>query len=259
MMGYLTLFKLRMNAGLQYRGAALSGIVTQLAWGFLLITLFQLLGQNTMPAAEIATYFWMNQAFIAMNAIWTMDGSLFQEIETGNVQYAILRPQNIYFQWFVRNGAYRLSRTILRATPLFCIVFLLPEPYRMGLPASGIFFIGFLCSLILSFLTQLAIGNIMVALVMKSKQAMGIRILFLSLFDFLDGGNIPYAYFPPVLQTILTTTFFYSIKSAPFLMYMGNISILSTLLFQVIWLIILVIIGYQMVSSELRKLEVFGG
>ncbi|HIY57948.1 MAG TPA: hypothetical protein H9829_07120 [Candidatus Tetragenococcus pullicola] len=259
MRGYLTLFKLRMNAGLQYRGAALSGIVTQLVWGFLLITLFQLMGQNTMPAEEIATYFWLNQAFIAMNAIWTMDGSLFQEIETGNIQYAVLRPQNIYFQWFVRNGAYRLSRTILRAIPLFFIVFLLPKPYRMGFPASGTFFISFILSLILAFFTQLAIGNIMVSLVMKSKQIMGVRILFISLFDFLDGGNIPYAYFPPVLQTILTTTFFYSIKTAPFLMYMGSIPILSTLFFQFIWLIILMFVGYKMVSSELRKLEVYGG
>ncbi len=61
------LFKLRMNAGLQYRGAAISGVVTQFVWGFLLITLFQLLGQNSMTAEEIATYFWLNQALIAMN------------------------------------------------------------------------------------------------------------------------------------------------------------------------------------------------
>ncbi len=259
MSGYLTLFKLRMNAGLQYRSAALSGILTQLAWGFLLITLFQLLGQQTMSAADIATYFWMNQAFIAMNAVWTMDNSLFQEVESGDIQYSILRPQNIYLQWFVRNGAYRLSRTILRATPLFLIIFWLPEPYRMQLPASSSYFAGFLVSLALSFGTQLAIGNLMVALVMKSKQALGVRMLFLSLFDFLDGGNIPYAYFPAGLQLFLQTTFFYSIKAAPFLMYLGTIPIVTTLGLQLIWLLILIAVSYHMVARELRKLEVYGG
>ena len=259
MRGYLLLFKLRMNAGLQYRGAAISGVVTQFVWGFLLITLFQLLGQNSMTAEEIATYFWLNQALIAMNAVWTMDNQLFQDIENGDVQYSLLRPQNIYLQWLVRNGAYRLSRTLLRAAPLLFIVFFLPEPYRFALPDSPLAFLGFLFSLLLAFFTQLAIGNIMVALVMKSKQAMGVRILFVSLFDFLDGGNIPYLYFPVVMQTILKTTFFYSIKSAPFFMYLGRIPILSTLLFQSAWFFLLTGIGYWLIKKELQKLEVFGG
>ncbi len=99
----------------------------------------------------------------------------------------------------------------------------------------------------------------MVALVMKSKQAMGVRILFVSLFDFLDGGNIPYLYFPVVMQTILKTTFFYSIKSAPFFMYLGRIPILSTLLFQSAWFFLLTGIGYWLIKKELQKLEVFGG
>ena len=259
MRGYFTLFKLRMNAGLQYRGAAISGVVTQFVWGFLLITLFQLLGQSSMTAKEIATYFWLNQALIAMNAVWTMDNQLFQDVENGDVQYSILRPQNIYLQWLVRNGAYRLSRTLLRALPFLLIVFFLPEPYRLTLPASPPAFFGFLFSLLLAFFTQLAIGNIMVALVMKSKQAMGVRILFVSLFDFLDGGNIPYLYFPIVMQTILKTTFFYSIKSAPFFMYLGRVPILSTLFFQSIWFFLLTGLGCWLIQKELQKLEVYGG
>lgn len=259
MRGYFMLFKLRMNAGLQYRGAAISGIVTQFIWGFLLITLFQLLGQSSMTAKEIATYFWLNQALIAMNAVWTMDNQLFQEIESGDVQYSVLRPQNIYLQWFVRNGAYRLSRTLLQAIPLLLIAFFLPEPYRFALPENSLAFFGFFFSLLFAFLTQLAIGNVMVALVMKSKQAIGVRILFVSLFDFLDGGNIPYLYFPVVMQTVLKTTFFYSIKSAPFFIYLGRVPILSTLFFQAIWFGLLTGLGYWLIQKELQKLEVYGG
>ena len=36
---YLTLFRLRFLAGLQYRAAALAGIATQFAWGGLLVLL----------------------------------------------------------------------------------------------------------------------------------------------------------------------------------------------------------------------------
>ena len=68
---YLTYFRMRFIGGLQYRTAALAGIATQFAWGFLNILLFKAL-YETNPAVvpmdfqDLCAYIWLRQAFLAM-------------------------------------------------------------------------------------------------------------------------------------------------------------------------------------------------
>lgn len=200
MKAYIMMFKLKFNEGIQYRAAALSGIATQFAWGFLLITLFNLLGTDKMAADDIATYFWLNQAFIALLAVWGLDGAIYMEIENGDVQYQLIKPQNIYIQWFVQGGGYRLSRTLLRCIPIIVIASLLPAPYRLNMPESVGVFGGFILSLFLGLLIQLAVGNIMAAIALKNKSSVGVRYFFAALYETFDGGNIPYVYFPAIVQ-----------------------------------------------------------
>ena len=47
---YLTLFRIRFIAGLQYRAAALAGIMTQFAWGGMTVLLYRAFYQSD-PAA----------------------------------------------------------------------------------------------------------------------------------------------------------------------------------------------------------------
>ena len=60
---YLSLFRMRFITGLQYRAAAIAGISTQFAWGFLNILLFKAL-YETNPSAfplefsELSAYIW---------------------------------------------------------------------------------------------------------------------------------------------------------------------------------------------------------
>ena len=70
---YLSFFRLSFTMGLQYRAAALAGIVTQFAWGFLEILVFQAFyqaepGAFPMTMSATASYVWMQQAFLALFA-----------------------------------------------------------------------------------------------------------------------------------------------------------------------------------------------
>ena len=40
MKAYLSFFKIRFFTGIQYRAAAIAGIITQLAWGFMYIMIY---------------------------------------------------------------------------------------------------------------------------------------------------------------------------------------------------------------------------
>lgn len=259
MSAYWLFFKSKFMINLQYRMAALSGILTQFVWGYLLIVLYQLFSVSTWSPGQIATYFWLNQAFLSLNTLWTMDMSIFQDIQRGDIQYDWIRPQSIYIKWFVANLSHRLARTLLRAVPLLVVTLVLPQPYRLMLPQSIGDGIGFVVALVGALLTQCAISNILYVLVLKVKQDLGVRVLSAAIFGLFDGGDIPYFYFPEPLARILQYTFFYSIKTAPFLIYLGLVPMGSTLVLQGVWILILVLVGVIMLHREMVRIEVYGG
>ena len=61
---YVSVLKLRLLNGLQYRTAALAGIATQFFWGFIIIMVFQAFysHSNTNPPMtleEVVAYVWL--------------------------------------------------------------------------------------------------------------------------------------------------------------------------------------------------------
>ena len=90
---YLSFFRMSFTTGLQYRAAAFAGIVTQFAWGFLEILVFQAFYKAEpeafpMSMSATASYVWMQQAFLALFATWMMDLQhvVFQEHGDQSVQ-----------------------------------------------------------------------------------------------------------------------------------------------------------------------------
>ena len=61
---YLSFFRIRFLAGLQYRAAAWAGIATQYAWGGMTILMFRAFYQNgtnsfPMDFQALASYIWL--------------------------------------------------------------------------------------------------------------------------------------------------------------------------------------------------------
>ena len=84
----------------------------------------------------------------------------------------------------------------------------------------------------------------------------------MALADILSGGVIPIPFFPVFLQKIANVLPFRYICDLPFRLYSGNISVsdgLFQMLIQVIWFIILVLIGNVILKKILKKVVVQGG
>ena len=86
---YLSFFKIRFIAGLQYRAAALAGIATQFAWGGLNILLFRaFIKRREQLPDDLPNYrtTWMQQAFLVMFMAWFFDGDI---LTTSQAEYRL--------------------------------------------------------------------------------------------------------------------------------------------------------------------------
>lgn len=90
---------------MQYRAAALAGIVTQFAWGGMYLILYHTFYQSgtgafPMDMQALSAYIWLQQAFLALFMIWGMDNDIFELISSGNIAYELCRPCDLYSMIF---------------------------------------------------------------------------------------------------------------------------------------------------------------
>lgn len=264
---YLSFFRIRFAAGLQYRTAAWAGISTQFFWGMMNILMYQAFyrsGQNQFPMAfrQLTSYIWLQQAFLAMFMTWFYDNEIFNHITSGSIAYELCRPCDLYSMWFVKNMAIRLSRVVLRCFPILIVVAFLPSPYGISPPASPTAFFMFLLAMLLGLLVLIAFNMLVYISAFYTVSPMGIRILVTSVLEFLAGAVIPIPFFPDWLQPIMYALPFGSMQNAPFLIYVGHLSVLDgwrAIGLQVFWLMTLVMVGRAIMNHALKKVVVQGG
>ena len=90
----------------------------------------------------------------------------------------------------------------------------------------------------------------------------GIKIIVTAVSSFLSGGMIPLAFFPEKILTILKYLPFSPMQSTPLLIYSGNITgteILKGIAMQIIWMIILIVIGKVLMNHSIKHVVVQGG
>ena len=86
MSGYLSYFKYELLVQLQYRAAALAGILTQIFWGFIYalvyIAFYNHTSIDSINLSELMSYVWLNQAFIRLIYLSYKDNEIMEKIKT---------------------------------------------------------------------------------------------------------------------------------------------------------------------------------
>lgn len=263
---YLNYFKLRIMTFLQYRSAAIAGLTTQFFWGLMMIFIYMALYQNapnvSMNLEQVIAYTWLHQAFYAFLAVRVMDSEIRDSIRSGNVAYEIIRPYNLYYWWYIKCVAKRVASGILRVMPVIVVASLLPKPYGLPLPSSFTNFILFLISLLLGVFVVSGINMLVHTIGFYTYNEAGISSMLNSVMEFLAGELVPVALLPVFIQKGTYYLPFRLVCDLPFRLYSNNIGISEGLLglgLQIIWIIILFIIGNVIVKSALKKVFVQGG
>lgn len=226
---YLSFFRLRFLMGLQYRTAALAGIVTQFAWGGMEILMYKAFYEadaNAFPMSFSATasYIWMQQAFLAFFAAWMLENEIFDSIVNGNIAYELCRPLNIYHMWFSRSIANRLSKAVLRCFPILIVAAFLPSPYRLCMPASFFHFLLFVITLLLGLAVTVSFCMLVYSLTFFTISPQGLRMLFTTSVEFFAGAVIPLPFFPEKLQKIMELLPFAAMQNVALRLYSGSMS-----------------------------------
>ena len=262
---YISLFRIRFINGLQYRAAALAGLATQFAWGFMEILAFSAF-YRANPAAfpmefsHLVSYIWIQQAFLALFMPWGVGGNAIETIVSGNIAYDLARPMDIYNRWFFETIADRVSRAALRCAPILIVAFILPAPFRMSLPTDLFQLSMFIVSAILAMLAVTAyclIDYISAFYTMSRYNA-----IFVILADFLAGGYVPIPFFPEPFRKIAELLPFAAMQNMPLRIYSGDIAGMDAIRgigLQIFWIAVMLIFGKWLMKHSLKRVVTQGG
>ncbi len=264
---YLTFFRIRFIGGLQYRAAALAGISTQFAWGFMYILLYSAFYRANptgfpMEFQQLASYVWLQQAFLALFMNWYYDNDILGMISGGTIAYELVRPLDLYVLWFTRTVAARVSKAVLRCFPILIVAFLLPEPYGMILPPTPLHAVMFVLTMVLGMFVVTAFSMLIYCTCFYTVNAAGVRMVAQAIADFLSGGELPLPFMPEAMRRFIELTPFGVMQNLPFRIYSGNITgnemwFLSGM--QLMWVFVLVLGGWFWMRSALKKVVIQGG
>ena len=264
---YTALFGIRFLNSLQYRTAAIAGIVTQFAWGFMYILAFAAFYESN-PAAfpmtfrQTVAYIWMQQAFMALFFVWFFDMGIFEQIESGNVAYELVRPVDLYNKWFTSTAANRLARAVLRCSPILVVALVLPLPLRLVLPGDFFQLTMFFVSITLTLGVVVSFNMLIYISAFNTINSTGTRIVVAVLSDFLSGGYIPIPFFPDNIRGIIELSPFGAMQNTPLLIFGGYLSgdaLVRGIMIQVFWLVVLILAGKMLMQNALKRVVVQGG
>lgn len=267
MSGYIKYFKTQIINGFQYKAAAFAGILTQMFWGILNTLVFIAFYTNISSSMEISlneliTYVWLNQSFLTLIYIRTKDDEILKSIKNGTVAYELCRPYNLYNWWYIKFLSKKYAAVLLRFLPIILFGFILPEPYKLGLPFSFNCFILFIITLVLGSLILCAILMIIQSIAFFTNESKGISDIIFVLGDLFAGAILPLPLMPKIVQNISMYLPFRFIGDLSFRVYSGNINVsyaINAIGLQIIWLIILVVIGHFIMKVALKKVCIQGG
>ncbi len=262
---YLSFFKMRLLAGLQYRTAALAGMSTQLVWGTMEILLYRAFYREN-PAAfpmgmeALASYIWLQQAFLTFFALWQWEPELIASVRTGTVAYDLTRPMGLYGMWMARSLGRRLSRGLLRCWPIALVGALLPAPYGLRFHGGnlGLFLLSSLAMLVL----VCAYVLIVYAVSFYFTDANGFQVFSDAAADLLGGAIVPIPFLPEPLRTVASLSPFGSMQNVPLRIFGGDLTgtaAWKAVGLQLFWCVTLVSLGEILVRGGIRRTVIAGG
>lgn len=264
---YFSFFRVQFNMGLQYRVAAVSGVITQILWGLmecLAFKAFQEADPSAYPMTFSATvsYIWLREAFFSAFTTWNADGDIFDSIVNGGIAYELCRPVSIYNMWFSKTAASRIAGASLRCVPLLAVAFLLPHPFRMTLPESPRHFALFVLSLFLGLGVTVAFCMFTYILSFFTISPQGLRMLFTSMVEFLSGAIIPLPFMPDRVRHVVELLPFAGMYNVSLRIYSGDLAgpeMVRGIGMQCFWFVALLVSGKILCRAAEHKIVVQGG
>ena len=263
MISYWAILSAKFRSLLQYRSAALAGLITQVVWGLIRVMIFQAFYRSTnseqpMSGSDVETYIWLGQAFLAALP-WNIDTDLRAMIRSGGIGYELVRPVDLYSYWLSRALAWRTAPMLMRAVPLLAFAFLV---MGMAPPVSLEAGLAFAASIFAAVLLSSAITTFLNITMLWTITGDGVTQLMFGLVLIFSGMLVPLPLYPDWSQPIINAMPFRGLVDTPYRLYLGHIPLSEfpeVFAHQLIWFLIFMIAGRIALSRGLRRVVVQGG
>ena len=220
---YLAFFRIKFIAGLQYRAAAIAGILTQFFFGFVFIMVYYAFYQSNnsvgpMQWQSLVSYIWLQQAFFSLTYVFHREKDLIKMMKDGNVAYELCRPGNLFFNWYFRILASKITSVYLKFLPVLVISFILPYPFNLSFPPTFLNLIFFIITLFFSTFLITTIVTLLHLFMFYTIDSEGILNFFRVIAELFSGGIIPVLFLPDFLQKISNFLPFQSIWNITYIL-----------------------------------------
>lgn len=248
---------------LTYRAANLSGLATNLMFGFfrasVLIALYN--GQavvNDLSIQGAITYAGLTQALIGYLTFFHWY-ELMHTVYDGQVGSDLLKPLNYFLYWLGIDMGRAMGSLLIRSIPLFIVFAFF---YDITLPQSILQWAAFMLSIILALLISFAWRFMVNLAAFWTPNALGIGRFAFGLSWTFSGFFMPLALFPDWLAQFSRLTPFGASLYIPIQIFIGNVQgqkLYESLMIQVFWIVVLVILDHVVLSRGIKKLVIQGG
>jgi ABC-2 type transport system permease protein len=268
--GYASVTGARLRTVLQYRAAALAGVITQLFFGairlMVMAAFYAAAAATPMTFADFVAYTWLGQALLGLLP-WNTDEELVQQVKSGGVAFDLLRPLDLYAFWFARTLAFRVGRTLLRAPPLvFVVGVVLPllglERWALAPPPTLTHALLFAGSLLAAVLLTTAITMLLQVSLLNQLTGIGVQQTLPALVTLLSGMGLPLPLFPDFMQPFLHVQPMRGVCDVPYRIYTGDIPASAAPLeigLQLAWTAALIWLGRARLQAATRRVVIQGG
>jgi viologen exporter family transport system permease protein len=261
---YCAILSARCRVLLQYRAAAIAGVVTQTFFGLIIVMVMRTFYasrpgvEHPMTIAEVVTYVWLGQAMIRL-IIWHGDSDVQEMVRSGGVAYELLKPVDLYTLWYVRGIALIAAPVLLRAVPMLVIAKLF---FGMSWPASPAAALAWAVATMASVLLAAAMCTLASISLMWTISGEGLRRFLSVAAWFLSGIVVPLPLFPHWAQAVMAALPFRGLIDTPLQLYIGRIppgQAAGAVAQQLAWTAACVLLGRALVARGKHRLVVQGG
>lgn len=259
----LEIIKINIKTALAYAATAWGALFTTLLQIFVFYYIWMAIYKedsiiNGISREQIITYIILSRT-IYTQITWGFIPKIGSKVHNGSIILDLLKPIDFPFYMYLSRLGDFIAFGSMTAIPVLII-----SGLTLGIqpPPSPLVFLYFFISLLLamsiSFFVEFWIG----LLTFYTNFSWGLQTFQESLVALFSGALIPLTFFPGWLLKITNLLPFKEMSYSPVAIYLGLIKgneIFETLMFQVIWLFILMILSRLFYNCVIKKITVQGG
>jgi ABC-2 type transport system permease protein len=262
-MPYLALARAGFRRSSTYRTATLAGVFTNTVFGFIragiLLAALDAAGPIAgYDRADVLTYTWLGQGFIAVIAAWNWI-DLATRIRTGDVVTDMQRPVDFQAMYLAEDYGRALYQGLARGVPPFVIGAL---AFDLRVPDSAWQWYAFAVSVVLAVAVSFALRFLWNLAAFWVLDYRGLQVVASLCVTLLSGLALPLAFYPAWAERLMYALPWASMLQIPIDVFLGRhtgAALAGLLALQAAWAVALLLAGRLVLAAATRRVVVQGG